>query len=191
MNTDNLLDIATNICLDSLSDEEILWYKFASKLGFDYHYLHKIVKNKESNNEYKIMGLIWKYSKINISDSNNVIDNELKVHLKFYKKEEKPKVVETKNIKEDDDIKCQYVPITPNSFDSNLFSVSRASTLFDTCSSINPFELNKPQLNEKMKEYDGIFLSLNEFVTQYDVENIIKEKKDYLKLKYSVGVLWT
>ena len=189
MNTDDLVNLTTNICLDSLSDEEILWYKFASKLGFDYQCLHNIVKNKESNSEYKIMGLIWKYSKINISDSNNVIDNELKVHLKFYKKEEKPKVVETK--KDDDNIKGKYIPITTSSLDSNLFSVSRASTLFDTCSSINPFELNKPQLNEKMNEYEGIFLSLNEFVTQYDVENVIKEKKDYSKLKYSVGVLWT
>jgi len=190
MNTNDFLDIATNICLDSLSDEEILWYKFSSKLGFNPHGLHNIIKNKETNSCYKIMGLIWRYSRINVSDSNNIIDDELYVHLKFYK-EEKPKVIEKKEENQNDVI-GKYVPSNSLVVDvGNYLAIADSSSMFQHCSTFDPLSLNKPHKNEKIDYSEGIFLSLNEFVTQYEVDNIIKEKKDFFKLKYTIGVAWT
>lgn len=49
------------------------------------------------------------------------------------------------------------------------------------------------RINEKIKNKDlnELYLLMEEFVFKFNIDETIKEKKDFTKLKYGIEILWT
>ena len=169
MNIDSLKKLKYIIENEKPTKEQLLWIKYADKLGLNIEWLDQQIINTKTYNTYIILGLTWKYIYGEIVDDS--ISNKLLIHLKFIKNKFKETKNKTQNIKSNN----QNIS---NSKYYTLYSPNTLSDMFSQCSVSDTMSLNVNVFSELSEKLDKIL----EVLTTQNVKNpkVEKHPEEYI-----------
>jgi len=159
---------------DNLSLPEIMWINYAESIGLNISYIDNIFLYKKDNHYYKILGLYWKYTNIEIID--NSFNNELYIGL------EKDCTNEYKII--NNKIDSINNKINSLNISNNILNTSNNLNVQNTIPTINT-SLNNTSLNNIFSTFNTT-CKLNT-ITAYDtISNSISSENEKIKNRLDI-----
>ena len=81
---DKFHELLTKIEFDKLTGNQILWFKYADKIGLNVNWLFERIYDFKTNNIYELIGLAWENNWIKINENLcNKLNNSLLIELKY------------------------------------------------------------------------------------------------------------
>lgn len=197
---DKFHELLTKIEFDKLTGNQILWFKYADKIGLNVNWLFERIYDFKTNDIYELIGLAWENNWIKINENLcNKLNNSLLIELKYIgnlNTVNKPQI-NTNNTENDfgvnfngllcndsDYISCSSIGSFSSSLSSsinnNLTSILDKFDELIESKSINPDILNNPDH----------YISLNDFIKKFKfIDETIEMPNDLPKIKFEITVV--
>lgn len=192
-------ELLTKIEFDKLTGNQILWFKYADKIGLNVNWLFEHIYDFKTNDIYELIGLAWENNWIKINENLcNQLNNSLLIELKYIgnlNTVNKPQI-NTNNAENDfnidfkdfngllcnsnDYISCSSIDSLRSSINNDLTSILDKFDELIESKSKNPNILNNPDH----------YISLNDFIKKFKfIDETIEMPNDLPKIKFEITVV--
>jgi hypothetical protein len=196
---DKFHELLTKIEFDKLTGNQILWFKYADKIGLNVNWLFERIYNFKTNDIYELIGLAWENNWIKINENLcNKLNNSLLIELKYIGNLNtvgKPQI-NTNNSENNFDVdfngllcnNSNYISYTSlgsigsisSSISDNAFTIINKFDELIESKSKNPDILNNPDH----------YISLNDFIKKFKfIDETIEMPNDLPKIKFEITVV--
>lgn len=198
---DKFHELLTKIEFDKLTGNQILWFKYADKIGLNVNWLFERIYDFRTDDIYELIGLTWENNWIKINENLcNKLNNRLLIELKYIGNlniVDKPQI-NTNNSENNFDVdfndfngllcNSNYLTYTSigsigsisSSINNNVVSVIEKFDELIESKSKNPDILNNPDH----------YISLNDFIKKFKfIDETIEMPTELPKIKFEITVV--
>jgi hypothetical protein len=193
---DKFHELLTKIEFDKLTGNQILWFKYADKIGLNVNWLFERIYDFKTNDTYELIGLAWENNWIKINENLcNKLNNSLLIELKHIgnlNTVNKPQI--NTNTENDFDVNFTGLSFNNSDYISCYDSVSSMcnSIRNDRTSILDKFDelIESKSKNPDILNNPDHYISLNDFIKKFKfVDETIKMPNDLPKIKFEITVV--
>jgi hypothetical protein len=195
---DKFHELLTKIEFDKLTGNQILWFKYADKIGLNVNWLFERIYNFKTNDIYELIGLAWENNWIKINENLcNKLNNSLLIELKYIgnlNTVNKPQI-NTNNNENNFDVNCNGLLCNSNYITyTSIGSIGSISSAInnDHTSILDKFDelIESKSKNPDILNNPDHYISLNDFIKKFKfVDETIKIPTELPKIKFEITVV--
>jgi hypothetical protein len=195
---DKFHELLTKIEFDKLTGNQILWFKYADKIGLNINWLFERIYDFRTNDIYELIGLAWENNWIKINENLcNKLNNSLLIELKYIgnlNTVNKPQI-NINNNENNFDVNCNGLLCNSNYITyTSIGSIGSISSAInnDHTSILDKFDelIESKSKNPDILNNPDHYISLNDFIKKFKfVDETIKMPTELPKIKFEITVV--